>query len=396
MYIEVAVLALFTFLYSVIAGRLDKLPISGPIVFVLTGFLLGPLGLGVFSDDISQIEFRMLVDLTLALILFIDASNANTSILIKQWKIPSRLLAIGLPGAIGLGIVVGAWLLDSLTFFEAAILATMLAATDAALGKAVVTNEAVPARLREGLNCESGLNDGLCVPILLVFIAFAHGSDESGVSLALDLVTEELGIGMAVGLGIALVGAWVLGFAARREWVSAIWMQVSVPALAITCFAVAQSLHGSGYIAAFSGGLLFGYIARGATHKLVIAGEGVSESMAMLTWMIFGALVIGQSFEYFTPEILIYTILSLTVVRMLPIFLAMMGSGESTQNKLFLGWFGPRGLASLVFAIMVINQNLPGGSVIATVVTCTVGMSLVLHGITANPLATWIAGKQNA
>ncbi len=223
MYVEVAVLALFTFLYSVIAGRLEKLPISGPIVFVLTGLVLGPLGFGLFKDDVSQIEFRMLVDLTLALILFIDASNADTSILRSQWKIPTRMLAIGLPGAIGLGIVAAVWLLDGLTFFEAAILATMLAATDAALGKAVVSNEAVPIRLREGLNCESGLNDGLCVPILLVFIALAHGSEGGGASMALELVAAELGIGMAVGMGISAVGAWLLRKAANREWVSPIW-----------------------------------------------------------------------------------------------------------------------------------------------------------------------------
>lgn len=396
MYIEVAVLALFTFLYSVIAGRLEKLPISGPIVFVVVGSLLGPMGFGLFKDDVSQIEFRMLVDLTLALILFIDASNADMSILRRQWKIPSRMLAIGLPGAIGLGIVAGAWLLDGLTIIEAAILATMLAATDAALGKAVVSNEAVPIRLREGLNCESGLNDGLCVPILLVFIALAHGAEGGGASMALELVATELGIGMAVGLGISAIGAWSLRKAAALEWVSPIWMQISVPALAITCFAVAQSMHGSGYIAAFTGGLLFGHLAKGATHKLVIAGEGVSESMAMLTWLIFGTAVIGQSIQHFTIEIIGYSILSLTIVRMLPMFLAMAGSGESTSSKLFLGWFGPRGLASLVFAIMVINENLPGGSLIATVVTCTVGMSLVLHGITANPLANWIAGKQDA
>ena len=166
MYIELAILALFTFLYSVVAGRIEKLPVSGPIVFVITGLMLGPLGLGWFKDDVSRVEFRMLVDLTLALILFIDAANADTSILRRQWRIPARMLGLGLPGAITLGFIIAAWLFDNLTVYEAAILSTMLAATDAALGKAVVTNPTVPSRLREGLNAESGLNDGLCVPHL--------------------------------------------------------------------------------------------------------------------------------------------------------------------------------------------------------------------------------------
>jgi len=147
MYIELAILALFTFIYSVVAGRIEKLPVSGPIVFVITGFMLGPLGLGWFKDDVSQVEFRMLVDLTLALILFIDAANADTSILQRQWRIPARMLGLGLPGAIALGFISAALLFDNLTIYEAAILATMLAATDAALGKAVVSNPTVPSRL---------------------------------------------------------------------------------------------------------------------------------------------------------------------------------------------------------------------------------------------------------
>ena len=321
MYIELAILALFTFFYSVVAGRIEKLPVSGPIVFVITGLMLGPLGLGWFKDDVSQVEFRMLVDLTLALILFIDAANADMSTLRRQWRIPTRMLGLGLPGAIALGFIIAAWLFDNLTVYEAAMLATMLAATDAALGKAVVSNPTVPSRLREGLNSESGLNDGLCVPILLVFIALAHGSVADETTLALTLVAKELGIGAVVGLVVAGSGAWVLDFCHKRDWISEVWMQLSVPALAIASFAIAQSLHGSGYIAAFLGGMLFGFIAKSATHKLVMPGEAISESMSMLTWLIFGVAVIGQSFGAFTWEIIVYAILSLTLIRMLPIFL---------------------------------------------------------------------------
>jgi hypothetical protein len=246
--------------------------------------MLGPLGLGWFKDDVSQVGFRMLVDLTLALILFIDAANADISTLRRQWRIPTRMLGLGLPGAIALGFIIAAWLFDNLTVYEAALLATMLAATDAALGKAVVSNPAVPSRLREGLNSESGLNDGLCVPILLVFIALAQGSVADEATLALTLVAKELGIGAVVGLVVAGSGARVLDFCHKRDWISEVWMQVSVPALAIASFAIAQSLHGSGYIAAFVGGMLFGFMAKSSTHKLVMPGEAISESMAMLTW----------------------------------------------------------------------------------------------------------------
>ena len=397
MYEELAILAVFTFCYSAISGRVEKSRISGPILFVLAGLLLGPLGLGWFEDDISRVQIRVFADLTLALVLFIDAANSDTATLRSSFKIPARMLLFGLPGAIALGFGVALVLFDTLSVFEAAILGIMLAATDAALGKAVITNKAVPSRLREGLNSESGLNDGLCVPVLLVFIALAHGNGGGGSGAApLKLVMEELGIGVIVGLAVTGAGAWVLTRYANKGWVSKVWVQISIPALAIACFSIAQSLHGSGYIAAFTGGMLFGIIAKDATHELVMPGEGIGEAMAMLTWMIFGTAVVGQNVQYFTWEIILYAVLSLTVIRMLPVFLALTGTGESMASKLFLGWFGPRGLASIVFAIIVLNENLPGGHYLAMVVTCTVGMSIVAHGISANPMAGWIGRKEGA
>ena len=396
MYIEIAILALFTFVYSIFSKRIEKLPTSGPIIFVVIGILLGPLALGWFKADVEQFEFRVLTDLTLALILFIDAANANTSILKKYLKIPTRMLLIGLPGAMLLGGMAAVLFFD-LSVYEAAILGIALAATDAALGKGVVTNKIVPERIREGLNFESGLNDGLCVPFLLVFIALAKGTEGGGESVsALTLVVKEIGIGALVGLAIAGGGAWLLKVFWDKGWVSKVWIQLSVPALAITCFAIAQSSHGSGYIAAFVGGLLFGKLAKESTHKLVMPGEGIAEAMAMLTWMIFGVSVIGQVAGSFTWEIIIYAILSLTIIRMLPIYVSLTGTGESNASKLFLGWFGPRGLASIVFAIIVINSNLEGSKFIGVVVVCTVGLSLLLHGITANPLAKWIGKKENS
>jgi NhaP-type Na+/H+ or K+/H+ antiporter len=396
MYIELAVFALFVFCYSLVAGRLERAAASGPIVFVAAGFLMGPLGLGWFDGSMSRNELRMLADLTLALILFIDAANADLAVLKRQFRIPSRMLLFGLPGVIFLGTLTAALLFDNLSLFEAAILGTMLAATDAALGKAVVTNKAVPTQVREGLNIESGLNDGLCVPILFVFIALAIGSgnEDGSTMLALQLVAEELGIGLAVGLGLTAVGTWAFRWCHDKGWVTDIWKQVTVVALAIACFSVAQSLHGSGYIAAFTGGLLFGFRAKDATHRLVLAAEGTGETLALLTWLVFGAIVIGQSIEYFTWEMLVYALLSLTLIRILPVYLSLSGTGESTASKLFLGWFGPRGLASIVFAIIVINAGVPEARFIAMVVVLTVFFSLVAHGISANPLAKVLGQKE--
>ena len=396
MYIELAVLALFIFCYSLIAGRVERAAASGPIVFVAAGFLMGPLGLAWFDGDVANTEMRVLADLTLAIILFIDAANANFGVLKQQFRIPSRMLLFGLPGVIFLGTVTAALIFGNLSLFEAAILGTMLAATDAALGKGVITNKAVPTQIREGLNIESGLNDGLCVPILLVFIALAVGSsgEGGGSILALKLVAQELGIGLVVGLGLTAFGTWAFKRCEDKGWVTDVWKQVTVVALAVACFSVAQSLHGSGYIAAFTGGLLFGFKAKEATHRLVLASEGTGETLALTTWFVFGAAVIGQSFQHFTWEMLVYALLSLTVIRMLPIYLSLSGTGESTESKLFLGWFGPRGLASIVFAIIVINKGVPEGKFIAMVVVLTVFFSLVAHGVSANPLARLLGQKE--
>jgi NhaP-type Na+/H+ or K+/H+ antiporter len=388
MYAELAVLVVFIFGYSIVAGRVERAAASGPIVFVFAGFIMGPMGLAWFDGDASRTWLRVLADLTLATILFIDAANANLGILKKHYRLPERMLLLGLPGAILLGTGAALVLFDQLSIFQAAILGTMLAATDAALGKAVISHQSVPARIREGLNIESGLNDGLCVPVLLLLIALAVGSSEGvGTSGALLLVAEELGIGLLVGLGLVGVGGTVWTWCDKQGWVTDTWKQITTVALAISCFAVAQSLHGSGYIAAFTGGLLFGYMAKDSTHELVHAAEGIGETLALMTWMMFGAAVIGQSFESFTWAMLIYAVLSLTVLRMLPIFLALAGSGEPIKIKLFLAWFGPRGLASIVFAIIVIDSGVPQARFMAMVVVLTVFLSLIAHGVSANPLA---------
>ena len=392
MYIELGIIALFVFCYSIVAGRIERTVLSGPIVFVVAGFLMGPLGFGWIASDVSNIKLRVFADLTLALILFIDAANADFTILKRQLQIPFRMLFFGLPGIILLGTFIAVLIFDELSIFQAAIVGTMLAATDAALGKAVITNKSVPARIRESLNIESGLNDGLCVPILFVFIALALSQVADGGSsmLALKLVAQEIGIGLVVGVGLSAMATRLFWICWKRGWVTEIWTQVTVVGLAIACFAIAQSLHGSGYIAAFTGGLLFGYKAKEHTHKLVLAAEGTGETLALITWMLFGAAVVGQSFKLFTWEMIAYAFLSLTVIRILPIFLSLSGMRESVFSRLFLGWFGPRGLASIVFAIIVLDKGVPGGEFMAMIVACTVFLSLVLHGVTANPLASLI------
>jgi len=314
------------------------------------------------------------------------AAGADLPVLSRTEALPARLLLIGLPLTILLGFGVGVLLFEKLSLFEVALLATMLAPTDAALGKAVVTNEAVPDPVRQGLNVESGLNDGICVPILFVFLALATGKGGEGGPwhLALVLVAKEIGIGLAIGLVLTTLAGRLLHLAGRQKWLTHTWIQVPVVALAFGCFALAQLLGGSGFIAAFSGGLLFGGLAKQHRGEFLRAAEGTGDTLALITWVIFGSAVVGQAVSHFSWLILLYAVLSLTFIRMLPVFLVLTGMGVSTEGKLFIGWFGPRGLASIVFGVIVLNAHLPNSGPIAMSVVCTIMLSILAHGITAN------------
>ena len=392
MYENIAILAAFAFVYSVFARRIEQKWLSGPIVFTLFGFLFGSLGLGLLTLDVSGEGLKTLCELTLAVVLFNDAANANLKALRVGRMIPLRMLGIGLPLTILLGFGVGYLLFDDLSLFEIAMLATMLAATDAALGKPVLSNKAVPEQLREGLNVESGLNDGICVPILFLFIELAVSTEAKGggVALALHLIVEEVGIGLAVAVGVTTVAGWLLKVGLKKHLLTDTWQQVTVLALAISCFCAAQALGGSGFIAAFVGGLIFGKAVKEKKHDLLRASEGIGDAFALVTWVVFGGVVMGQSHDYLNGSIILYSVLSLTVVRMVPIFISLTGTGESVQNKLFLGWFGPRGLASIVFIIIVLDEHFPGGDTMAMVVVYTVTLSIFAHGLTANKMAAAI------
>lgn len=389
MYEGLALLAGFVMLYSIVAGGIERTWVSGPIVFTAFGALVGPVGLDLLSFETGGETLRTLAELTLALVLFTDAAGADLRVLRQAAQLPVRLLLIGLPLTIGLGYLIGMLLKVHLSALEVALVATMLAPTDAALGKAVVTNVAVPDDVRQGLNVESGLNDGICVPILFVFLALAQevASGAETWNLALGLVAEELGIGLAVGVVLTILAVQLLGVSARHHWLTRTWLQLPVVGLALTCFAVAQLLGGSGFIASFTGGLLFGYLEKRHSEALLRAAEGTGDTFALITWVIFGSLVLGQAVGYLSWRLVLYAVLSLTLIRMLPVLLALTGTGLSTEGKLFIGWFGPRGLASIVFALMVLEANLPYSHNMAVVVACTVILSILAHGVTANPWA---------
>jgi sodium/hydrogen antiporter len=395
MYQNAAVLAVFLLLYSAIAGRVERSWISGPIVFTAAGLVLGPVGLGALHLDVAAEGLRLLAEATLAMILFTDAANADLSIVRRNVQLPERLLLLGLPLSILFGFGV-AWLIfPGLGVLELALLATMLAPTDAALGKPVVTSPAVPAATRECLNVESGLNDGICVPVVVILLGLAIGTQIEGdaVSHVARIIAEAIGIGLVVGAVLPCGAALLLRWAKAHDWVSAGWTEVPAVALAGSCFAVAQELGGSGFIACFSGGLIFGLLVRQDKHTVLRGAENAGETLALLTWLLFGSLVVGQVAGRLSLSIVLYAVLSLTLIRMVPVFLCLLGTSVGPAERLFIGWFGPRGLASIVFAIMVFDARLPGNTTLMPTVAFTVLLSVIAHGVSANPLTRAIAAR---
>ena len=392
MYTNVAILAAVVLIYSAVAGRVARSWLSGPILFAAAGFVLGPLGIGVLRLDIAGADLRTLAEAALAMILFSDAAHADLGVIRRTLALPERLLLVGLPLTIALGFLAAVLLFPTLDVFTAALLAVLLAPTDAALGAPVVSNQAVPAETREALNFESGLNDGICVPLVIIILDLAVGTEviHRPILHVMTVIVEEIGIGLLVGAVLAAAAVAILRAAARLGWTSTHWLHIPVVALAGLCFTGAQALGGSGFIACFVGGLAFGYL-HDKPKDLLGGAASTGEVLAMLTWIVFGGPVLARLLGSVTWPMVIYAVLSLTVIRMAPVFLSLAGTGMSVRSKLFIGWFGPRGLASIVFAVIVFDADVPGKDVMAVTTACTVLLSVLAHGASANPLVQAIA-----
>ena len=384
-----AILALTLLGVGAVSRRLSGTPITPAMAFVAVGLLVGPQVLGEIELASSGGTVRTLAEATLALVLFCDASRIDLGRLRREVGLPGRLLGIGLPLTIALGTVAAAALLGALSIEEAVILAVVLAPTDAALGQAVVTHPRVPARIRQELNVESGLNDGICVPLLFAAVAVADVESEiSDGRTAATLLVEEIGFGIVGGVAAGLVVAAVLVHAGRRNLIDDAWRPVIPAAGAALAYGVAAALGGSGFIAAFVGGATFRMALKRDPGDDVELAERVGNMLNGVTFVLFGAVLLGPALSELSWELALYAVLSLTVVRMLPVALAMLGTHARPQTVAFVGWFGPRGLASIVFAVIVIEESaLPHEHLIVLAIYLTVGLSVLAHGLTAAPLA---------
>lgn len=395
---QLVTLAGIVIAYAAVSGRLEGTSITAAMFFTATGVLVGVDALGLVSPSATGESVKLLAESTLTVVLFSDASRINVALLRREVGVPARLLGIGLPLTIVLGFVVALVLLPDLAWAEALVLAVILAPTDAALGQAVVTYKRLPSSVRQGLNVESGLNDGICVPLFLIALAVAKAEETaSGPEDAVRLVLEQIGYGVAGGILAGGLAAAVVVLAGRRGWIERSWLQIIPVASAVLAFTLADEIGGSGFIAAFVGGLVFGWLRRQSGGEVGYLLEEVGALLAAITLIVFGAVLLGPAVGEANWQVLLYVLLSLTAVRMVPVAIAMRGARAKPPTVAFLGWFGPRGLASIVFALLMLEEGgLPGQDVILSASFAAVGLSVLAHGITAAPLsrryADWAQG----
>ncbi len=389
-----AVVGLALLLVAAVSRRLSNTPITPAMVVVAIGVLAGPLVLDDLTVGPTSSTVRKLAEATLAVVLFSDSSRIDLRALRREASVPVRLLGVGLPLTIALGTLVALALFGSFSLSEALILGVILAPTDAGLGSAVVTDKRLPQRVRQSLNVESGLNDGICVPILLIVLATS--SEAGGAVHPAQVIGEEIGYGLSGGLIAGALAAAIVNTAGARGLIDDAWRPIIPVAAAVLAYGIAEALGGSGFIAAFTAGALFGLIARENSAGTMRFTEETGALLDVVTFLVFGAVLFGPALEHVSWQIALYAVLSLTVVRMLPVALSLLGTGARGPTVSFIGWFGPRGLASIVFAVIVEDTHQAHAATILTACYLTVGLSVLVHGLSAAPLVNRYAAWYRA
>jgi NhaP-type Na+/H+ or K+/H+ antiporter len=384
MLVPVTVMAVAVVAYALLSRRLASTIITAPIFFAAVGIVAGPV-LGLIELPPDEELLVLLLEAALVMVLFADASSLDLRRWTREPSLSGRLLGIGLPLTMVAGSLLAFLLIPGIEIWQAALVGVILAPTDAALGQAVVANPRVPAIIRNALNVESGLNDGLVLPFvtILITVGLVAGGMESELQ-AIEVLVLALVGSTAIGLALGIGGGWLLRQAVAHDVAEHRWLPIALVALALAAFTIADGIEASGFLAVWVAGLATGTMVRDRIPEEAFhLPEQLADSLAAIGFLILGAVLIGPIVERATPETVVYAVLSLTVVRIIPVAIAMLRSGFAPATLAYVGWFGPRGLASIVFAGAVVEAAVPGATVITDVVLLTVILSLVLHGVTA-------------
>jgi len=386
-FIYAAVLILGFGIFSRLA---EKSIVTPPMVFVLFGIIASFFRVDIVAGGVYAPAVKIIAELTLILVLFIDASTINLKELVKERKLPIRLLFVGLPITMVAGILIAIPLFPGMNIWVIAMMALILSPTDAALGQAVVSSSLVPQKIRQTINVESGLNDGIALPPILICLAAlsAHDAHGSGFAYWGAFVMKQFIFGPVVGSLVGFAGGLLVDRAAKRDWMNTTFQRLTSISLAILAFYLAEMIHGNGFIAAYFAGLLLGTTTHSIRERIHEFGEAESQVLQLFIFVLFGMILVPLSYQLWDWQVWMYAILSLTVIRILPVVISLAGTELTRGTKFFIGWFGPRGIASILYLLMVVIElGAKGLEKMMSVIVLTVLLSIYLHGISANPLS---------
>ena len=389
---QIAIILVGVIVYAVLSRRLEASILSLPMVFTLFGWLIGQGGIELVPMAAEHEVIQLFAEITLVLVLFSDASRVMLRELMQNYVLPARMLLIGMPLTILLGTLVAHWVSPDAPWMVALFIAAVLTPTDAALGQSVVSSPNVPLRLRQSINVESGLNDGLALPVVMIAAivsAEMAGIVVEGVPENVMLFTlKQVTLGPLTGVGLGYLLARILDASIKARFITTSCQGIYFLIAAFLAFVTAELVGGNGLIAAFVGGLVFGNTLKSSADFIEEFMESEGQLLTIFTFLIFGAVMVPLGIEHATWKTVVLAILYLSVIRMLPIWLSLADSGLKSYEKIFLGWFGPRGLASILFALLFLERfHIPGGEEILACVVLTVMLSIVLHGVSANPMS---------
>lgn len=390
-YVLLAAIAGFLVVYGAVSARLEKSWITAPMVYIAFGLLIGEMGFGLLTISLEDEALFALAELTLVLVLFADASRIDFTLLRNERDLALRLLTAGLLLTAAFGTGLALLLFTELTVWQAAVLAVIITPTDATLAQAVINSERVPERVREILNVESGLNDGITLPLLILFLTLAGAEVEATASSSFPaFLASQVILGPLVGVVVGYVGGQIIQRANDRGWSSESFLRLTALGLAIFAFGAAQVLGGNGFLAAFGAGLTIGTTAKEVRRRLSNFADVEGKLLIMLTFIIVGAVMLPEGLRNLSWQIVVFALLSLFVVRVLAVAVSLVGERLRWQTIALLGWFGPRGIASVIYVLIVLNRSeLAAADRLLHTTAFVIGLSVLLHGLSAEPLASW-------
>ncbi len=383
--------ALLVFAFGLVSRFAERNSVTGPMVFMTVGILGSSLAFGFLHVTPDMGPVKLVAELALTLVLFVDATMINRSVFAGESKrIPVRLLLIGLPLTMIFGTVFGVWMFEGASIWAIMLMAFILSPTDAALGQAVVKSEGVPLRIRQSISVESGLNDGIALPPILIVMALLGAEAGEHEGAWLGFVIKQVTLGPVVGLAVGWVGGKLMQVMADKGWTEETFQRLSALPLAIMAFAFAESVEGNGFIAAVVAGLglTAAITSQDVKHQVQEFGETEGMQLILIVFLIFGLAMVPVAAPYWGVRELIYAVASLTVLRMVPVAISLIGSRLDWQTITFIGWFGPRGIASVLYLLMAVAAiGFQGFEQVMSVIVLTVAISVYAHGISATPLS---------